>query len=121
MVAKSISLKPRKGNPPPRVTETPSGMINAIGLANVGVDEFVEKKIPFLKKFDCALVANIAASTIEEYEELARTLDGVEEIDAIEVNVSCPNVKDGGLSFGNDADAVGNVTPPNAQGDFENR
>jgi dihydroorotate dehydrogenase (NAD+) catalytic subunit len=110
VVAKSISLKPRKGNPPPRVTETPSGMINAIGLANVGVDEFVEKKIPFLKKFDCALVANIAASTIEEYEELARTLDGVEEIDAIEVNVSCPNVKDGGLSFGNDADAVGNVT-----------
>jgi dihydroorotate dehydrogenase (NAD+) catalytic subunit len=94
IVTKSLSLKPRKGNPPQRIVETPAGMLNAIGLANVGVEEFIKEKIPFLKDYDVPLICNIAASTIE----------------AFEINVSCPNVKDGGLQFGNDVNAVGKVT-----------
>ncbi len=110
IVTKSLSLKPRKGNPPQRIVETPAGMLNAIGLANVGVDEFLKEKIPFLKKYDVPLICNIAASTVEEYVECTRILDSEETIKAFEINVSCPNVKDGGLQFGNDKNAVGNVT-----------
>ena len=110
IVTKSLSLKPRKGNPPQRIVETPAGMLNAIGLANVGVDEFLKDKIPFLKKYDVPLICNIAASTVEEYVECTRILDSEETIKAFEINVSCPNVKDGGLQFGNDKNAVGNVT-----------
>lgn len=110
IVTKSLSLKPRKGNPPQRIVETPSGMLNAIGLANVGVDEFLKEKIPFLKKYDVPLVCNIAASSVEEYVECTRILDLEETIKAFEINVSCPNVKDGGLQFGNDLKAVGSVT-----------
>ncbi len=110
IVTKSLSLKPRKGNPPQRIVETPAGMLNAIGLANVGVEEFLKDKIPFLKKFDVPLICNIAASTIEEYVECTRLLDSEETIKAFEINVSCPNVKDGGLQFGNDKNAVGLVT-----------
>lgn len=110
IVTKSLSLKPRKGNPPQRIVETPSGMLNAIGLANVGVDEFLKEKIPFLKKYDVPLVCNIAASSVEEYVECTRILDSEETIKAFEINVSCPNVKDGGLQFGNDLKVVGSVT-----------
>jgi dihydroorotate dehydrogenase (NAD+) catalytic subunit len=110
IVTKSLSLKPRKGNPPQRIVETPAGMLNAIGLANVGVEEFLNEKIPFLKKYDVPLICNIAASTVEEYVECTRILDSEETIRAFEINVSCPNVKDGGLQFGNDKNAVGNVT-----------
>ncbi|HQF43860.1 MAG TPA: dihydroorotate dehydrogenase [Ignavibacteriaceae bacterium] len=110
IVTKSLSLKPRKGNPPQRIVETPSGMLNAIGLANVGVDVFLKEKIPFLKKYDVPLVCNIAASTVEEFVECTRILDSEETIKAFEINVSCPNVKDGGLQFGNDIKAVGLVT-----------
>jgi dihydroorotate dehydrogenase (NAD+) catalytic subunit len=110
IVTKSLSLKPRKGNPPQRIVETPAGMLNAIGLANVGVEEFVKEKIPFIKKYDIPLVCNIAASTVEEYVECAKILDQEDTIKAFEINVSCPNVKDGGLQFGNDVSAVGNVT-----------
>ena len=110
IVTKSLSLKPRKGNPPQRIVETPAGMLNAIGLANVGVEEFLKEKIPFIKKFDVPLICNIAASTVEEYVECTRILDSEEIIKAFEINVSCPNVKDGGLQFGNDKSAVGNVT-----------
>ena len=110
IVTKSLSLKPRKGNPPQRIVETPAGMLNAIGLANVGVDEFLKEKIPFLKKYDVPLICNIAASTVEEYVECTKILDSEETIKAFEINVSCPNVKDGGLQFGNDKNAVGNVT-----------
>jgi len=110
IVTKSLSLKPRKGNPPQRIVETPAGMLNAIGLANVGVEEFLKEKIPFIKRFDVPLICNIAASTVEEYVECARILDSEETIKAFEINVSCPNVKDGGLQFGNDKNAVGNVT-----------
>ena len=110
IVTKSLSLKPRKGNPPQRIVETPSGMLNAIGLANVGVEEFIKEKIPFLKKFDVPLICNIAASTLEEYVECTKILTGEDTIKGFEINVSCPNVKEGGLQFGNDISAVGRIT-----------
>lgn len=110
IVTKSLSLKPRKGNPPQRITETPAGMLNAIGLANVGVEVFLKEKIPFLKKYDVPLICNIAASTVEEYVECTRILEGEETIKAFEINVSCPNVKEGGLQFGNNLSSVGKVT-----------
>ena len=110
IVTKSLSLKPRKGNPPQRIVETPAGMLNAIGLANVGVEVFLKEKIPFLKKFDVPLICNIAASTMEEYVECTRILTQEDTISAFEINVSCPNVKEGGLSFGNDLSAVGKIT-----------
>lgn len=110
IVTKSLSLKPRKGNPPQRIVETPAGMLNAIGLANVGVEEFLKEKIPFLKNYNVPLICNIAASTVEEYVECTKILTSDETIKAFEINVSCPNVKDGGLQFGNDVKAVGNVT-----------
>jgi len=110
IVTKSLSLKPRKGNPPQRIAETPAGMLNAIGLQNVGVEEFLKEKIPFLKKFDTKIICNIAASSIEEYVECTKILTGEDTIDAFEINVSCPNVKEGGLQFGNDVKAVGKIT-----------
>ncbi len=110
IVTKSISLKPRKGNPPQRIVETTGGMLNAIGLTNVGVEEFVKSKIPFLTKFDVPVICNIAASTIEEYVECTRILTTEDTIKAFEINVSCPNVKEGGLQFGNNVHEVGKVT-----------
>lgn len=110
IVTKSLSLKPRKGNPPQRIVETPSGMLNAIGLANVGVEVFIKEKIPFLKNYNVPLICNIAASTIEEYVECTKILTTEETIKAFEINVSCPNVKDGGLSFGNNLKAVAAIT-----------
>ena len=110
IVTKSLSLKPRKGNPPQRIVETPAGMLNAIGLANVGVEVFLKEKIPFLKKYDVPLICNIAAGTIEEYVECTKILTTEETIKAFEINVSCPNVKEGGLSFGNDLNSVAKIT-----------
>jgi len=110
IVTKSLSLKPRKGNPPQRIVETPSGMLNAIGLANVGVEVFLKEKIPFLKQFDVPLICNIAASTIEEYVECTKILTEEESIKAFEINVSCPNVREGGLSFGNNLKSVAIIT-----------
>lgn len=110
IVTKSVSLNPRKGNPPQRIVETPSGMLNAIGLANVGLESFIKDKIPFLKEVNSTLVCNIAASSIEEYVECTKTLDSEETIKGFEINVSCPNVKEGGLIFGNDISSVGRIT-----------
>lgn len=110
IVTKSVSLKPRKGNPPNRIFETSSGMLNAIGLANVGLEEFIKTKIPFLKEMDSTLICNIAASTIEEYVECTKTLNSEDTVKAFEINVSCPNVKDGGLIFGNDVNNVRRIT-----------
>lgn len=110
IVTKSVSLNPRKGNPPQRIVETPSGMLNAIGLANVGLESFINDKIPFLKEVNSTLVCNIAASSIEEYVECTKTLDGENTIKGFEINVSCPNVKEGGLIFGNDISSVGRIT-----------
>ncbi len=102
VVVKGISLKPRAGNPPPRIVETPAGLINAIGLENVGIEAFISDKLPFLRKRNIPTIVNIFGETIEEYEELARRLDGTEGITAIEINISCPNVKAGGVHFGSD-------------------
>ncbi len=110
IITKSVSLKPRKGNPPSRIFETSSGMLNAIGLANVGLEEFIKTKIPFLKEMGTTLICNIAASTIEEYVECTKTLDTEDTVKAFEINVSCPNVKDGGLIFGNDVNNVRVIT-----------
>jgi dihydroorotate dehydrogenase (NAD+) catalytic subunit len=110
IVTKSLSLKPRKGNPPQRITETDAGMLNAIGLANVGVEVFLKEKIPFLKEIDTAIICNIAASTIEEYVECTKLLTGEDTIKAFEINVSCPNVREGGLIFGNNLQSVGRIT-----------
>jgi len=110
IVTKSVSLYPRKGNPPNRITETASGMLNAIGLANVGLDEFIKNKIPFLENIGSTLICNIAASSIDEYVECTKTLDSIDTVKAFEINVSCPNVKDGGLIFGNDVNNVRIIT-----------
>lgn len=110
IVTKSVSLKPRKGNPPYRICETSSGMLNAIGLANVGVEEFILEKIPFLKEVKSTVICNIAASSVDEYVECVRLLDSEETIKGYEINVSCPNVKEGGLQFGSDINAVKQIT-----------
>ncbi|MBZ0198401.1 MAG: dihydroorotate dehydrogenase [Ignavibacteriaceae bacterium] len=110
IVTKSLSLNPRKGNAPQRIIETPAGMLNAIGLANVGVEQFLKEKIPFLKQYDIPLICNIAASTIEEYVECTRILTTEDAIKAFEINVSCPNVKEGGLQFGNSCQMVSEIT-----------
>lgn len=110
IVTKSISLKPRKGNPPGRITETPSGMLNAIGLANVGIEEFILEKLPFLADYNTAVICNIAASSVDEYVECVKILHGNDTVKAFEINVSCPNVKEGGLIFGNDLKYVAEIT-----------
>ena len=106
IVTKSLSLKPRKGDPPQRIVETPAGMLNAIGLANVGVEVFLKEKIPFLKKYDVPLICNIAASSVDEYIECTKILTTEVTIKAFEINVSCPNVREGGLEFGNDVKKI---------------
>jgi dihydroorotate dehydrogenase (NAD+) catalytic subunit len=100
IVLKGTTGKPRLGNPPRRVTETPSGMINAIGLQNPGVDAVVSKILPTLDFSETRFIANVCGSTIEEYAEVTRKFDD-SPIDAIEINISCPNVKEGGVQFGN--------------------
>lgn len=106
IVAKGLSLEPSPGNPPPRIAETPCGMLNAIGLENVGLDTFVTEKLPFLKTLSTTVIANIYGRTVDEYAELARRIDSVEGVDAVEVNISCPNVKKGGVAFGTDPSAA---------------
>jgi len=110
IVTKSLSMNPRDGNPPPRIVETASGMLNSIGLANVGVRSFINDKLPYLVKLGTSVIANIAASSIEEYCAVLSILEEREGIDAYEINVSCPNVKDGGLSFGQRCDRTAEVT-----------
>ncbi len=110
VITKSLSLKPRDGNPPRRIVETPSGMLNSIGLANIGLRRFIEEKLPFLRTVDTAVIANIAASSIEEYCEVLSQLEHEEGIDGYEINVSCPNVREGGLTFGTSCPAVAEIT-----------
>lgn len=102
IVVKGLSLKPRQGNPPPRIAETPCGMLNAIGLQNVGVDNFIKEKLPFLRKIKTPVIANIFGETIEEYSEVAKRLEHAGGVSALEINISCPNVKKGGMVFGTD-------------------
>jgi dihydroorotate dehydrogenase (NAD+) catalytic subunit len=107
---KSLSWKPRDGNPPRRIVETPSGMLNSIGLANIGVHNFIREKLPYLRTLDTAIIANIAASSIEEYCDVLSLLEQQEGIDGYEINVSCPNVKEGGLNFGTDCSKTREIT-----------
>jgi len=109
IVVKGLALKPVKGNPPPRIVETACGMLNAIGLENVGVDAFVADKLPFLRTIRAPIVANIYGTSVEEYAALAERLDGADGVAAVEVNISCPNVKAGGVAFGVDPAAAERV------------
>lgn len=109
LVAKGISLHPRPGNPPPRLVETPAGMINAIGLENVGLENFLEHKLPYLQERQVPVVVNIFGNVLEEYAELASRLDGIPGIAALEINISCPNVKQGGMVFGTEPKMAASV------------
>jgi dihydroorotate dehydrogenase (NAD+) catalytic subunit len=106
---KGLSLSPRKGNAPPRTFETPAGMINAIGLANVGVEEFVRSKLPALRPYGTAIIANVFGETVEEYVEVARIASTGEGLSALELNISCPNTQRGGMVFGCDPDGTRRV------------
>jgi dihydroorotate dehydrogenase (NAD+) catalytic subunit len=109
VVVKGLSPKARRGNPPERIVETPAGMLNAIGLQNVGVDCFLSEKLPALRAFDTAVVANVFGETEAQYVEVCEKLDGAEHLAAVELNVSCPNVEEGGMLFGNDPKLLGQV------------
>lgn len=102
VVVKGIHARPWDGNPTPRMVEVPGGLVNAIGLQNPGVEVFVREYMPFLRQFDTAVVVNIWGRTVDEYIEVAERLDGVRGISGLEVNISCPNIKKGGISFGID-------------------
>jgi len=110
IVVKGISLEPRPGNPPPRIFETPCGMLNAIGLANVGLEAFLKEKLPWLRTLHTAVIVNIYGHSIEEYARVAAGLKGVEGVSALEVNISCPNVAQGGMAFGTDPTLSARVT-----------
>ncbi|HAJ26224.1 MAG TPA: dihydroorotate dehydrogenase [Syntrophus sp. (in: bacteria)] len=110
IIVKGLSLKPRHGNPSPRIMETPAGMLNAIGLQNVGVKSFIKNKLPYLRQFDTAIIANVYGETIEEYLRVSEILTAAGGVHALEINVSCPNVKKGGVAFGTDPDMVAEVT-----------
>jgi dihydroorotate dehydrogenase (NAD+) catalytic subunit len=103
IMSKTVTVKPRRGNPPPRLVETPAGLLNAIGLENPGIDIFLKEKLPFLCQFKTALIVNIGGEKEEDYLNLAERLSEKESIDALEINISCPNVKEKGLIFGTDA------------------
>jgi dihydroorotate dehydrogenase (NAD+) catalytic subunit len=110
LVTKGLSLEPIAGAPAPRLCETPSGMLNAVGLENVGVRAFVEKKLPALGKFDVPVIANVFGYCQEDYVEVIRILEDADGLTGYELNISCPNVKKGGLQFGNDPAAAAEVT-----------
>jgi len=110
LIVKGLSLNPRPGNPPPRIMETAAGMLNAIGLENVGVKAFIAEKLPFLRDFDVPVIANIFGETVEEYQEVAELLNGARGVCALELNISCPNVKKGGVAFGADPALAAEVT-----------
>ena len=109
-ITKSITLKPRKGNATPRIVETDSGMLNAIGLANVGLEKFIDEKLPVLEKFSPAVFVNVAGETIEEYVAVTERLSSAGAIAGFELNISCPNVAKGGISFGRDPEQVMEIT-----------
>ncbi len=110
IIVKGISLNPRPGNPPPRIVETASGMLNAIGLQNVGVDRFITEKMSYLQKKDVTVFVNILGDSLEEYQQITERLRGVKGVAGIEVNISCPNVKKGGVAFGTNPEMAEKVT-----------
>jgi len=100
VVSKGLFLKPREGHPPERIVETPSGMLNAIGLQGIGVHRYIAEKLPELRRLGATNVINICGSTLDEYVELARILSDADGVHALELNISCPNIKEGGITFG---------------------
>jgi dihydroorotate dehydrogenase (NAD+) catalytic subunit len=106
IITKGLSLRPKAGNRTPRIVETAAGMLNAIGLQNVGIDAFIYEKVPFLRKINTPVIVNVYGNSIEEYGELAGRLDKIPEVAGLEVNISCPNVKQGGIVFGTDPKAA---------------
>lgn len=111
IITKTITLKPRIGNPFPRIAETPSGMLNSIGLANVGVDAFFTDKMPYLQTLSTAVIVNIAGNTMDEYLEVVKRLENTDaRFDGYEINVSCPNVKEGGVAFGSNYKITAEIT-----------
>jgi dihydroorotate dehydrogenase (NAD+) catalytic subunit len=110
VIVKGISLNPRPGNPPPRIVETPCGMLNSIGLQNVGVDRFISEKMNYLAGLNIPVIVNILGDSLAEYREIAERLAGVPGVAGIEVNISCPNVKKGGVAFGTDPSMAAAVT-----------
>ncbi|HXK48876.1 MAG TPA: dihydroorotate dehydrogenase [Clostridiales bacterium] len=110
IVTKAITPEVRIGNLMPRIAETEFGMLNSIGLANVGLDEFLEKKIPVIRTLNTVVIVNVAGKELKDYVKVAEALDGIDCIDGIEVNISCPNVKEGGVAFGTDPKVAAEVT-----------
>jgi dihydroorotate dehydrogenase (NAD+) catalytic subunit len=110
LVVKGLSREPMDGAPAPRLCETPSGMLNAVGLQNIGVRAFVLEKLPQLRRYETAIVANVFGHSIEDYVEVVRVLEDAEGLAAYELNISCPNVKRGGMQFGNDPSLAAEVT-----------
>jgi dihydroorotate dehydrogenase (NAD+) catalytic subunit len=118
-VTKGIAIHPWEGNAPPRIAETHAGMLNAIGLQNVGLQGFLEDKVPYLTELHDAgvrIVVNVIGKTLDEYHEVARGLRGVTCIDALELNISCPNIKEGGIQFGTDCTSAGEATAATVEG-----
>ena len=110
IIVKGLSIRPRPGNPPPRLAETPCGLLNSIGLENIGIERFINEKLPWLQGLKTSVIVNILGESVEEYADMARRLDGIDGIQAIEVNISCPNVDAGGIAFGTDPGAAATVT-----------
>ena len=110
IVVKGLSIHVERGNAPPRIVETPGGMLNSIGLQNVGAEGFLEEKLPFLRRFNTAVIANIWGRTFDEYIAVAERLDGAKGLTALELNISCPNIKEGGINFGTDPKQTEQVT-----------
>lgn len=110
IVCKGTTLEPREGNPQPRLAETPSGLLNSIGLQNIGVDALIKEKAPIWASWRVPVIVNIAGETIHDYAQLASRLDGVAGVSGLEVNISCPNIKAGGAEFGANADSAARVT-----------
>jgi len=106
IITKGLSLQPKAGNPTPRIAETTGGMLNAIGLQNVGVEAFIRHKMPYLREVNTPVIANFFGNTLEEYGEVARRLSDIPELAGVELNISCPNVKQGGIIFGTDPQAA---------------
>lgn len=109
IVTKGLSLRPKAGNPTPRIAETISGMLNAIGLQNVGIDDFIKFKLPFLREVNTPVIVNFFGNTLDEYGEVAARLADLPEVAGLELNISCPNVKQGGIVFGTDPKAAAEV------------
>ncbi|ATW26479.1 dihydroorotate dehydrogenase [Candidatus Formimonas warabiya] len=115
IVVKSVTLAPRAGNPPPRLAETAAGMLNSIAWQNPGIEVFIRDKLPFLRRFDVPVIVNVAGSSIEEYVEVVERLNDIEGVAAFELNISCPNVHEGGVAFGTSVKLASQVTAAAAQ------